>query len=375
MAVSCRSHKFTGGIYMIPFHEDELNIIGTHIVTTSYNRFSQPVPMYQTPITPKENVARCLARKEPLWFPMSVDFLNLESRTNVDHIARAEVMDMGAPYADEEKGGKDLFGIDWVYVPAVGGSMVKPGNPVLDDVNDWPEIIKFPDIDALDWEECRRLNTCMNESTRSLHITFQNGIFERLISFMDFENAAMAVIDEDQKDAIHALFSKLSDMYISLIDHYLEFMQPDGIIFHDDWGSQRAPFFSLKLCMEMVAPYIKRIADHCHEKGLWFQQHSCGKNEVLVPAMIAAGVDIWQPQIMNDLEMLRNEYGDKIMISIAPPELPADATDEEVDAAAKEFVDAHAADFVAKPFIVNTRNVDPRYIPAIYKYSRIALSK
>ena len=56
-----------------------------------------------------------------------MDFCNLESRTNIDHVARAEVMDMGPPYKDEEKGGKDLFGINWVYVPTVGGSMVQPG--------------------------------------------------------------------------------------------------------------------------------------------------------------------------------------------------------------------------------------------------------
>ena len=360
---------------MIPFSEDELKVLGQHIVTKSFSRFARNIPIYNTPITPKENAARALARKDPLWFPMSNDFLNLESRTNIDHVARAEVMDMGEPYDDSEKGGKDLFGIEWVYVPAVGGSMVKPGNPILKDANDWPEIIKFPDIDALDWDECRRLNSVMNETTRAFYATFQNGIFERLISFMDFEGAAMAIIDDEQQDAVHALFSKLADMYISMIDHYLDIVKLDGIMLHDDWGSQRAPFFSLNTCMEMVAPYIKRVADHCHSKGLWFQQHSCGKNELLVPAMIYAGVDIWQPQIMNDAEMLREKYGDKIMVSIIPPALGPDATDEEVDAAAKEFVEKHAEGFVEKPFYVSTFGADPRYSPAIYKYSRIALSR
>jgi len=360
---------------MIPFSEAELTVIGEHINTKSFSRFSRVAHKYNTPITPAENVARVLARKEPMWFPMSCDFLNIESRTNIDHVARAEVMDMGEPYDDAVKGGKDLFGIEWVYVPAVGGSMVKPGTPVLDDANDWPNVIKFPDIDALDWDECKRLNTCMNETTRSFYVTFQNGFFERLISFMDFEGAAMAVIDDDQKDAVHALFEKLVEMYISMIDHYLEILDLKGVMLHDDWGSQRAPFFSLKTCMEMVAPYIKKVADYCHSKGLWFQQHSCGKNEQLVPAMIYAGVDIWQPQSMNDVEMIRNEYGDKIMISIMPPKLAADATDEEIDAAAKAFVEEHAANFVEKPFLVSTFMADPRYITAIYKYSRIALSK
>ncbi len=361
---------------MVPFSDDELKVIGEHINTTSFGgRFSFKIPKYNTPITPKENVARCVKREKPLWFPSTSDFCNLESRTNIDHVARAEVMDMGPPYKEEEKGGKDLFGINWVFVPTAGGSMVQPGNPTLLDANDWPEIIKFPDIDALDWDECKRLNSVLNESTRSFHVTFQNGIFERLISFMDFEGAALALIDDEQQDAVHALFDKLADMYISMIDHYTEFLNLDGVVFHDDWGSQRAPFFSLDVCLEMVAPYLKRVADHCHKKGMWFQQHCCGKNELLVPAMIYAGVDMWQPQSMNDVEMLREKYGDKIMFSIAPPAVPRDASDEDVDAAAKAFVDKYASDFAEKPFLVGSFFADPRFTKAIYKYSRIALSK
>lgn len=361
---------------VIPYSDDELKVIGEHVSTTSFGgMFRFKTPKYNTPITPKENVALCVKREKPMWFPTAMDFCNLESRTNLDHVARAEVMDMGPPYADEDKGGKDLFGVDWVYVPTVGGSMVKPGNPILEDANDWPEIIKFPDIDALDWAECKELNSVLNESTRSFHLTFQNGIFERLISFMDFENAALALIDDDQKDAVHALFSKLADMYIDMIDHFLEFLKLDGVVFHDDWGSQRAPFFSLDVCMEMVAPYLKRIADHCHSKGLWFQQHCCGKNELLVPAMIYAGVDMWQPQAMNDVDMLREKYGDKIMFAIVPPSMPRESTDEEIEAAAKAFVEKYAADFAEKPFMVSTYFADPRFGNYIYKYSRMALSK
>ena len=358
-----------------PFSEAELEVIGEHISTTSFTGrfFGRAVPKYNTPVTPKENLELCLRREKPYWFPSFWDFCNLESRTNLDHVARAEVMDMGAPYRDEEKGGKDLFGIDWVYVPAVGGSMVKPGNPTLLDVNDWPEVIKFPDIDALDWDECRRLNSVMNDSTRSFHLTFQNGIFERLISFMDFENAAMALIDDDQKDAVHALFTRLCEMYERMIDHYLDILKLDGVVFHDDWGSQRAPFFSLNVCLEMVAPYIKRLADYCHARGMWFQQHCCGKNEPLVPAMIYAGVDMWYPQIMNDVDALRDQYGDKIMFAIAPPALAPDAGDADVDAAARAFVEKYAADFTEKPFVILSVYGDPRLTNAIYKYSRMAL--
>ena len=360
---------------MVPFSEDELKVVGTHMQPKSMRWFRHDVLQYNSPITSKENIARCISRKEPLWFPMLEELLNLESRTNIDHIARAEVMDMGDPLPLEEKGGKDLFGIEWVYVPEVMGSMVRPGNPALDDANNWPQVIKFPDIDALDWDECKKLNSCMSDTTLTLQMTIQNGLFERLISFMDFENAIMAIFDEDQKEAVHALFDKLADMYISIIDHYLDCVKLDGIMFHDDWGSQRAPFFSLDLCMEMIVPHMKRISDHCHKRGIYFQLHCCGKNEQLVPAMIAAGVDYWHPQPMNDIDMLRETYGDKIMFCIAPPVLGTDATDEEIDAAAKAFVEKYAPTFAEKPFIVSSFFTDPRFRLPIYKYSRMALSK
>lgn len=212
----------------------------------------------------------------------------------------------------------------------------------------------------MDWDACAKLNAPLNQTERAYHITFQNGLFERLISFMDFENAALAIIDDDQKDAIHALFSKLCDMYEAMISHYMEGLTIDGVMFHDDWGSQRAPFFSPATCREMIVPYLKRLADFCHSKGLWFEQHSCGKNEMLVPCMIEAGVDIWMPQDMNDVDMLREKYGDKIMFGVYPPANTPDMSDEEIDRIAKEFAEKYAPDMGKRPVILVNFMGDPR---------------
>ncbi|MDO5410554.1 MAG: uroporphyrinogen decarboxylase family protein [Lachnospiraceae bacterium] len=358
----------------IPFSEDELKVVGEHISPTF--SFGGPPLKYNTPVTVRENVNACLRRDgSAMWIPGFGDFLSVQSRVNCDHIARAEVMDMGPLYSDEEKGGKDLFGIEWIYVPVAGGSMVKPGNPLLEDVNDWPEVIKFPDIDAMDWDSCAKLNAPLNKTERAYHITFQNGMFERLISFMDFEGAALAIIDEDQKEAIHSLFARLCDMYEAIINKYMEGLTIDGVMFHDDWGSQRAPFFSPETCREMIVPYIKRLSDFCHAKGLWFEQHSCGKNELLVPAMIEAGVDMWFGQSVNDADMLREKYGDKIMLGVYPPETAPDASDEEIDQLAKEFAQKYAPDMGTRPVVMVDFMADPRFKAAVYKYSRIILAE
>ena len=43
-----------------------------------------------------------------------------------------------------------------------------------------------------------------------------------------------------------------------MISHYMEGLTIDGVMFHDDWGSQRAPSFSPATCREMIVPYLKR---------------------------------------------------------------------------------------------------------------------
>jgi hypothetical protein len=145
-------------------------------------------------------------------------------------------------------------------------------------------------------------------------------------------------------------------------------------MFHDDWGSQRAPFFSPNTVREMILPYLKRLADFCHSKGMYFHQHSCGKNELLVPCMIEAGVDMWLPQNINDVDMLREKYGDKLMLGVSPVVDP-NASDEEIDAQAKAFVDKYGPDFIERPVLLVDFSCGPKFTEAVYKYSRIMLSQ
>jgi hypothetical protein len=125
----------------------------------------------------------------------------------------------------------------------------------------------------------------------------------------------------------------------------------------------------------MLVPSLRKIADWCHSKGLIFQQHSCGKNEMLVPAMIAQGVDMWCPQAMNDVKMLNEKYGDKIIFGVTPPMLAPDASQEEIEATAKAFVAEYAPNFQEKPVIMFDFMCAPAYKQELYKQARIALDK
>ena len=94
---------------------------------------------------------------------------------------------------------------------------------------------------------------------------------------------------------------------------------------------------------------------------------------MLVPAMIAQGDDMWMPQPMNDVEMLWEKYGDKLVFGVNPPAEPEGATDEEVEELAKAFAAKYAPEFDKKPIVVTGYGMSQRYQEAIYRQSRIAL--
>ncbi len=295
----------------------------------------RPYPHFKTPISPKENWMRAMRHEECAWLPMRSDTISFTPRCIPDNVARGFVMDGEKPMA--EFGGPDMFGVRWIYDPLIKGSMVRPGAPILKDIADWEKVISFPDIDKWDWKGSAGISRSYLDTDRIIEAWHFTGFFERLISFMDFEPAAMALIDEDNQPYVHSLFQALADLYKKIIQKEKEYFGIDMIYFHDDWGSQRAPFFSLAVCREMIVPYMKQIVAFCHDNDIIFDFHSCGKNELLAPAMIECGMDAWGGQPINDKEMLHRVYGGDLMIAVNSP-FRDSGTEQEIEAFCKDFV-------------------------------------
>ena len=194
-----------------------------------------------------------------------------------------------------------------------------------------------------------------------------DGFWERLISLMDVSGAAMALIDEDQKDAVHAFFDKYADFMIDCIRRVKEVCDIDSVLIHDDWGTQNGPFFSLETAREMFVPYLKRITDYLHSQGMSYEQHSCGNCSKLVPAYIEAGVDFWNPQPMNDFETI-TKLAEGTCLHIAMPDVPLapDATEEEIRQAARDFFDH----FGVRGVFYAPSLPNPIFLEELYKYSR-----
>jgi len=312
--------------------------------TPGYDGF--PVKSFSYPLGSHDHGVATFERK-PWWqMTQAVDATMFSPRVIPDNIARAFVIDGGPRMEFQDHAiNKDMFGVEWEYIAQVGGSMVRPGTPLLEDVEDWEEVLadRFPDIDSWDWEGAAKDNANFLSKDNFNQMWFQTGWFERLISWMEFENAAYSIFDEDCQPYVHAMFNKLTDLYIKIFDKCLQYFPNINAFFiHDDWGSQKAPFFSPAVCEEMVVPYMKRVTDFLHSKGRYCELHSCGNILIQVPNMIKAGWDAWAPQLMNDCVEIYRLYGDKILIAAYPQGLPdnfIDLPESEQRKAAREYAE------------------------------------
>ena len=326
----------------IPFSEEELTIVGKHV----QGHGKPDIVAYKYPVTEKE-ATKAFFDHKPIWAILETERIYFNPRIVPDLVARGLVNEAMPFDKDSMAGGPDDFGIEWVWEPEVGGSMERPGSEFMDDANDWHDLVKFPDVDSWDWETSAKENADFLDTDKYVQMWIPNGWFERLISFMGFEDAAVALVDDEQEDAIDELLMAISDMYIDIIDHVHKYYggRVDGFYIHDDWGSQKDSFFHPDVVRTHIVPAMRKVTDHIHELGLGAEMHSCGMNEKQIENYIAAGWDVWSPQVMNDRVRLFKEYGDKIAICVPGTPYPEEATEEEQRAAARAWVD----DFCRKP--------------------------
>jgi hypothetical protein len=345
-------------IRKIPYEPSELQVVAEVPALTA----GRPNRLIKnTPITSKENAAAMYFNRHPYWMHATGDSggFSLPAYSNL--------LGRGGP-----GGTVDAFGLEWVYVEVVGGSIVKPGDPLMTDANDWKKLIKMPDIDSWDWAGfAEEIKIDKNFYTE---ISLVNGFwFERLISFMDFEGAAVAIIDDYQKEAVHEIFQEMTDLACRLVDKFIEYWPAmDGFNIHDDWGSQRAPFFSYDTGVEMFLPYMKQLTGHIHSKGRVATLHSCGHLEDRIQIFIDGGFDQWTPQAMNDTQMLYDKYGDKIVLAVIPDAFDPETTPEdEQRARARDFVDRFCKPGkVANVSVYSAWAFTPAFAEEVYEYSR-----
>jgi len=339
----------------IPYSPNELRI-----VEEVPGFMGTTIPVRNYPVSPRQNYDALYAERKPFWMPGGMDSKMLIPPMYNNNLGRGGQEDI-----------VDCFGVKWQYVPSAGGSIVHPGAPLLEDINDWRDVVKMPNIDEWDWEGAAAASSI--DLRYPCQMSFINGFwFERLISFLDFMPAAIALIDEEQTDAIKDLFAATTELGCKLVDKFCEYFPAmDGFNVHDDWGAQKAPFFSQEVAYELFVPYMKQLTDHIHSKGRVATLHSCGHNADRIQCFIDGGFDQWAPQPMNDIKKLYREYGDKIVLAVWPDPIDwANTTEEEQRAHARKFVEEFNQPGKPSTLGFGDRQMTPAFLEEVYIHSR-----
>ena len=240
------------------------------------------------------------------------------------------------PAAYEERppfvqAGIDWFGVEWIREENVGAICPNPmGKRVLDDIEDWKDVIRFPDLDAWDWDEkIKRDQEFLDNLDREnscFCMMFVNGPFERLHMLMGFEEALVSLLTnpEDVQEFTHEFIT----WKMKLMDYVKKYYNPDVLMFHDDWGAQNGMFFSPDVWREIYKPEVQRAVDHCHELGMIYEHHSCGNIEAIVPEMAEMGMDAWQGQEINNIPKLKEITKDTFSYHVTPVYMEYEAAAE-----------------------------------------------
>jgi hypothetical protein len=307
------------------------------------------VPVFDTPITPRENFRRAISRRDPVWFPNAV--------TDAQSVMTNDVMgqppapglqihsDLGARGATEDYDFTDWFGAQWTWVCSAGGAMLKPGTKLLCDITDWEKELIWPDLTQWGFaEKAAWYMKNMYDESKALIYDIGRGVTERLVSLLGgYTDGMLALATEPE--AVRDFFDRYADFVVDTFEAINALYPLDMVTLHDDWGAEKDTFFSERMMEELVFEPTKRIIDHIHSKGVLLEMHSCGNVTRFMPYIIKLGADVAQLQRRAvDLPQMKKKYGNEIgyCLGVEGVELGKSMTREEFITAIRGTLDIFA---------------------------------
>ncbi|MDO9494011.1 uroporphyrinogen decarboxylase family protein [Acetobacterium sp.] len=219
----------------------------------------------------------------------------------------------GADRADQPTiGGVDVFGVNWILTKE--GEMPEPNKFMFEDIADWKDYVKFPDVDTLGIEEAAKMELAgVNRDEVIINVYSPSGLFERLAAFMGFENTLCSLVEDP--DSCREFFEAFADYKIACMNRFIDAYQPDVITYLDDLATANGLFMSPKVYREVIKPAHRRIIEAVTSRGVVFCQHTCGKCGKIVEDYVEMGAKIWSSaQISNDLEAIMEKYQGQLIV-------------------------------------------------------------
>ena len=303
-------------------------------------------------MTERENFFRVYNHETPEWTP---NFFTAYSP-------------MGASCLNNQgeymKGGVDMFGCTWLCTEDTGWQAIPdPNKPLmeLDDIVNWQDFIKFPDLDELDWEGAAARDLKFVDRENKVFAMFgMEGNFNRLQAMLGTCDALVAMLEEPE--AVADFFEAHTRFKMKTIEKIAQYYKPDIYVNGDDVCSGGGLFFSKDMYDELIKPYEIMLGQKALECGMIVEHHVCGNCDAIIEDIIETGATIWQTaQPMSDLKTIEAKYGDKMLIhggwdSTAKYNFDG-CTEEEVRAGVRDSIDNYMGDghYMLFPVVLGDR--------------------
>lgn len=219
------------------------------------------------------------------------------------------------PFWDEvdPETGTDFLNIKWVENDA--GKMPDENWQAMEDITQWREVAKFPDLSKLNWEKIAA-DFFATADADKVNIAMLNtsGLFLIPINMVGWEDGLCAIYEEP--DELDAFVSAIADFLIELAGYVGTYLKPDIMFSGDDVASATGPFISHELWVERYKPYFKKVNDAIHAQGALAEFHCCGNCQYLIEEFIDIGTDICQLPMPNEALLEdKKRFGDRLVLT------------------------------------------------------------
>lgn len=209
------------------------------------------------------------------------------------------------------------LGVTLYWGPEEPGAMpiVNDETKVVRDVTHWRDYVTFPDMTKvpLDWTQAQADAQKCRDAGKFVMVWNVTGLFEMSHFLMGFEDTLCNLYEEPE--AMHDIINAIKDFKLSQLKLIKENLNPDVLMFHDDWGSKYNLFMSPELWREFYKEPYKEIYKFIKDSGMIAMHHADSYCQPIVKDMVELGIDIWEGVLpSNDIQQIKKDTDYKLIL-------------------------------------------------------------
>jgi uroporphyrinogen decarboxylase len=278
-------------------------------------------------MTPRERILRALYGEEPDAVPLFEIEINKPIVRKILGREPKDAMDFYEVYSGSGLDGINFwdswipakylnakyFIDDWARIWGVQENEVT--YYVRGTINSPEDFEEFSPPDPFDYNRLDRLRKVIKNNKKELAVV--GGIHDAYEIPSQMRGVSNFLIDLYKNPSFARRIIETSVEYNIELAKAMIDLGVDAIISGDDYAYKHGPFMSPRYFREFIAPYLKKIVDAVHQKGIPFIKHTDGHLWPILDDIVNTSIDALhpiEPQARMSLKEVKDKYGDAICV-------------------------------------------------------------